>query len=165
MGVVYRARQREPRREVAVKVLLPHLASAPDIARRLLAEAAALAEMNHPGILPLFASGEHNGQPWLAMKLATGGTLSSRRAEWTGNWKATATLLAGLADAVQHAHERGLIHRDIKPANVLFDENGRACLVDFGLVKWQDAADSGKKTALIMMVSTTIAQPQFPTTP
>lgn len=150
MGVVYRALQREPRREVAVKVLLPHLASAPDIARRLLAEAAALAEMDHPGILPLFASGEHNGQPWLAMKLATGGTLSSRRAEWTGNWKNTATLLAGLADAVQHAHERGLIHRDIKPGNVLFDENGRACLVDFGLVKWQDAADSGTLTLVVM---------------
>lgn len=138
MGVVFRGRQASPGRDVAIKVLHPHYVGSPDLRRRMFAEAAAMAELNHPGILPLYASGESEGQPWLAMKLATGGTLSSRRGEWTGKWRAIAELIAELADAVQHAHERGIIHRDIKPGNVLFDESGHACLADFGLVKWVD---------------------------
>lgn len=150
MGVVFRARQQSPPRDVAVKVLQPHLLASADIRRRLLAEAAAMAELNHPGILPLYASGERDGQPWLAMKYAPGGTLSARRGEWTGKWREISELVAGLADAVQHAHERGLIHRDVKPGNVLFDETGRACLVDFGLVKWRDS-DAGETLTHAML--------------
>lgn len=150
MGIVFRGRQTSPVRDVAIKVLLPHLVSSPDVRRRLLSEAEAMAELNHPGILPLYASGESQGRPWLAMKLATGGTLGARRAEWVGRWRAVAELLAGLADAVQHAHERGLIHRDVKPGNVLFDEQDRACLADFGLAKWQDREASDTMSHIVM---------------
>ncbi|MFN0128428.1 MAG: serine/threonine-protein kinase [Verrucomicrobiales bacterium] len=150
MGIVFRGRQMSPVRDVAIKVLLPHLVSSPDVRRRLLSEAEAMAELNHPGILPLYASGESDGRPWLAMKLATGGTLAARRAEWVGRWRAVAELLAGLADAVQHAHERGLIHRDVKPGNVLFDEQDRACLADFGLAKWQDREASDTMSHVVM---------------
>jgi len=142
MGIVFRAQQRSPEREVALKLLSPVFAISGDGAQRLMAEAAMLAELDHPGILPLYASGLQDGRPWLAMKLASGGTLAARVADWRGRWRDCATLAASLADAVQHAHERGLIHRDLKPGNILFDDAGRAYVADFGLAKWQHA-DSG----------------------
>jgi hypothetical protein len=138
MGIVYRAQQHSPAREVALKLLPPSFAPEGDGAQRLLAEAAMLAELDHPGILPLYASGVQDGRPWLAMKLASGGTLGTRQPQWQGRWRECAELAAGLADAVQHAHERGLIHRDLKPGNILFDEAGRAHVADFGLAKWRD---------------------------
>ncbi len=142
MGIVYRARQRAPERDVALKLLPPSYSSTSDGAQRLMAESAMMAEMDHPGILPLYASGVQDGRPWLAMKLACGGTLAARKTGWRGRWREAAELAAGLADAVQHAHERGLIHRDLKPGNILFDETGRAYVADFGLAKWRDV-DSG----------------------
>jgi hypothetical protein len=150
MGIVYRARQRSPEREVALKLLPPSFSTSGDVAQRLLAEAAMLAELDHPGILPLFASGVQDGRPWLAMKLASGGTLAARQPEWQGRWRACAELAAGLADAVQHAHERGLIHRDLKPGNILFDEAGRAYVADFGLGKWRDRDSSLTHTNTVL---------------
>lgn len=150
MGIVYRARQRSPEREVALKVLPPALPASGEGHQRLLAEAEMLAEMDHPGILPLFASGVQDGRPWLAMKLASGGTLASRQPEWQGRWRECAELAAGLADAVQHAHQRGLIHRDLKPGNILFDEAGRAYVADFGLAKWRDRDSSLTHTNTVL---------------
>ena len=141
MGQVYRALQTSPDREVAVKMLMPHLASSAESRRRFLVEAEAMAELDHPGILPLYAAGESDGQPWLAMKLVRGGSLAERRARYAGQWKECAALTAELADAIQHAHSRGVIHRDLKPGNILFEEEGRPCLSDFGLAKWRDDAD------------------------
>lgn len=150
MGIVYRARQRSPEREVALKVLPPAFPASGEGPQRLLAEAEMLAEMDHPGILPLFASGVQDGRPWLAMKLASGGTLAARQPEWQGRWRDCAELAAGLADAVQHAHQRGLIHRDLKPGNILFDEAGRAYVADFGLAKWRYRDSSLTHTNTVM---------------
>src|SRR5687768_9769318 len=139
MGIVYRARQLEPRREVALKMLLPHQVTSPGKVERFRLEARAIATLEHPAILPVHHVGEHNGLPFFTMKLATGGTLAQRKERFAGRWRDIAELLVTLADAVQFAHERGILHRDLKPGNVLFDEAGRAYVSDFGLAKLVDA--------------------------
>jgi WD40 repeat protein len=135
MGIVYRARQLDPPRTVALKMLLPHQLGLRQVAERFRVEAQALAGLDHPAILPVHHFGEHDGMPFFTMKFAAGGTLAQRKARFAGDWKGIAELLASLADAVQFAHERGVLHRDLKPGNVLFDEAGRAYLSDFGLAK------------------------------
>jgi eukaryotic-like serine/threonine-protein kinase len=139
MGIVYRAWQKEPGREVALKMLLPHRIGSPVTVDRFRLEARALAELNHPAILPVYQVGEHDGLPYFTMQLAVGGTLAQRKAEFIGGWRAIAELVATLANAVQHAHQHGVLHRDLKPGNVLFDEAGRPHVSDFGLAKLIDA--------------------------
>lgn len=151
MGIVYRARQRSPERDVAVKMLRPHLAKTEEHRRRFLVEAEAMAGLHHPGILPLYAAGDADGQPWLAMKLVTGKSLAEKLSAYTGNWRGIAALMAELADALQHAHSRGVIHRDLKPANILFDEDaGRPVLTDFGLAKWPARTEEFTLQAAVM---------------
>jgi serine/threonine protein kinase/WD40 repeat protein len=135
MGIVYRARQLDPSRTVALKMLLPHQLGSPEMAERFRLEVRALTELEHPAILPVHQMGEHDGLPFFTMKLATGGTLTQRKAQLAGNWRAIAELMATLADAVQFAHERGVLHRDLKPGNILFDDQDRPYVSDFGLAK------------------------------
>ena len=134
MGIVYQARQIAPQREVAIKMLLPQSIT-DELRERFRLEARTMADLNHPGILPLHQFGEWAGVPFFTMKLASGGTLAERRARFAGEWRKIATLLAELADAVAHAHAHGVLHRDLKPGNILFDETDRAYVADFGLVK------------------------------
>jgi WD40 repeat protein/serine/threonine protein kinase len=135
MGIVYRAKQTEPPREVAIKMLLPHQLGSAGMRERFRQEARAIAALDHPAILPVHLVGEHDGMPFFTMKFATGGTLAQRKAQFEANWRAIAELMATLAEAVHFAHERGVLHRDLKPGNVLFDEQGRAYVSDFGLAK------------------------------
>jgi len=139
-GIVYRARQLEPHREVALKILPPGPLAAAGMRERFRAEAETVAALDHPAILPVYGIGEHDGMPYFTMKLAGGGTLAARREALRGCWSEIAAIVAGVADAVQFAHERGVIHRDLKPGNVLFDENGRAYVSDFGLAKFTTAS-------------------------
>lgn len=135
MGIVYRARQHSPEREVALKMLLPFSATSKESRERFKFEASTLSDLDHPGILPIYETGEHEALPWFSMKLATNGSLVERRTEFLGRWREIAELVAALADAVQYAHERGVLHRDLKPGNVLFDAAGRPFVSDFGLAK------------------------------
>lgn len=135
MGVVYRARQWEPEREVALKMLLPFSAASREMRERFRREAQALSELEHPGILPIYGMGEHDGLPWFTMKLAAGGNLAERAARFRGGWREIADLVATLADAVQFAHDRGILHRDLKPGNILFDDVSQPFVADFGLAK------------------------------
>ncbi len=140
MGIVYRATQLEPRREVALKMLLPHQLEAEEFHERFLLEARAIARLEHPHILPVYQVGEHDGIPFFTMKLAAGGSLAERRSRYRRCWRDTVQLVATLADAVQYAHQRGVLHRDLKPGNVLFDDAGRPYVSDFGLAKFNDAS-------------------------
>ena len=142
MGVVYRARQREPERIVALKTMRGAELDSPAALERFRQEAKAMADLEHAAILPVFAFGEQDGIPFFTMKLATGGTLAKRLGAYAGKWREIAALVACVADAVQHAHTRAVLHRDLKPANILFDEKDRAFVSDFGLAKLLGDADA-----------------------
>lgn len=149
-GIVYRARQLNPPREVALKMLLPQQLGSDEMITRFRIEAETIAALDHPAILPVYAVGLHQEVPYFTMKLAAGGTLTQRGATFHGNWRMIAELVATLADAVQFAHSRGVIHRDVKPGNILFDESDRPFLSDFGLAKYEHAGASITRTLNLM---------------
>ncbi|QEH39058.1 Serine/threonine-protein kinase PrkC [Aquisphaera giovannonii] len=139
MGVVYKARQVGLNRLVALKVIRSgEFASEADV-RRFHAEAETVADLDHPHIVPIYEVGERRGYHFFSMKLVGGGTLRSRIDRYVPDPRGAARVVAALARAVQHAHERGILHRDLKPSNVLLDEKGEPMLVDFGLSKRLDA--------------------------
>lgn len=135
MGIVYRARQHAPSRVVALKMLLPFSGASSGVRERFQQEARTLSELDHPAILPIYETGEHGHLPWFSMKLATGGSLAERIGSFAGAWKEIAELMIRVADAVQYAHDHGVLHRDLKPGNLLFDGDGRVFVADFGLAK------------------------------
>lgn len=136
MGVVYRAVQHGSQRQVAVKMILAEQAATPGMLERFRAEAEAVASLDHSHILPIYEIGESDGRPFYSMKFANGGTLRDHTADFSQPRDA-ARLIATIARAVQHAHERGILHRDLKPGNVLLDGPERTPYVsDFGLAKW-----------------------------
>jgi len=159
MGIVYRARQAEPAREVALKMLLPHQLGSAEMRERFRLEVRAIAGLEHPAILPVYQVGEHDGLPYFTMKLATGGTLASRAQRYRGKFRQIAELMVTLVEAVHFAHERGVLHRDLKPGNILFDEADRPYVSDFGLAKFTELAsgDTPTLTRSIQLLGT----PQF----
>jgi serine/threonine protein kinase len=141
MGAVYRAYQTTLEREVAVKLLPSSLASQPDYVARFNREAKIAASLEHPHIVPLHDYGTKNGMSYLVMRYLSGGTLAHRlnqRAIERGPLPSlgeTASLLRQVAGALDYAHRKGVIHRDMKPNNVMFDEDGSAYIVDFGIAR------------------------------
>src|SRR5262245_23312210 len=149
MGVVFKAQQVSLRRPVAIKMILAgHLARAADV-QRFRAEAEMGASLNHPHIVPIYESGEYQGQHFFSMKLMEGGSLAGQIGE--GRWKMrdrqqqrnAARLIATVARALEHSHQRGLLHRDLKPGNILFDLDERPHVSDFGLCKRVQPAAEG----------------------
>ena len=137
MGIVYRARHLTAGRVVALKVMLPYLLSMQGMIMRFRQEVEAVAHLDHPGILPIYEVGEHDGLPYFSMKYAEGGTLARRAASLSGNWIGIAQLMAKVARAIHHAHGRGVLHRDLKPANILLDAHDEPLVADFGLAKFR----------------------------
>ena len=138
MASVFRARDRELRRDVAVKVLFPHLARRPEIVRRFHREARAAAGLEHANILRIYDVGGGEGEipPFIVMELIRGRTLL-QEIEQRGALLAEVVACIGalLADALAAAHAAGIIHRDIKPSNVLIAPGGRLLLADFGVAR------------------------------
>jgi WD40 repeat protein len=135
MGVVFRARQMSLNRPVALKMILAgQLADAAEV-RRFYLEAEAAANLDHPGIVPIFEVGQHEGQHYFSMGYVEGQSLARKMAHGPLPPRQAAELVRQVAEAVQYAHKHGIIHRDLKPANVLLDTQGRPRITDFGLAK------------------------------
>jgi WD40 repeat protein len=135
MGVVYRARQISLNRPVALKVIQAGLFAGDDELRRFQNEAEAVAMLDHPGIVPVYEVDEHQGQRYFSMKLIESGSLAGQLDRYRDEPARAAALVAEIADAIHHAHTRGILHRDLKPANILIDRQGHAHITDFGLAR------------------------------
>jgi WD40 repeat protein len=135
MGEVYRARDTRLGREVALKVLPARLAESPARLARLQREARLLAALNHPHIATLFGFEESGETPALVMELVEGATLAARLERGPLPLEEALELARQIAEALEAAHEKGILHRDLKPANVRLTEKGQVKLLDFGLAK------------------------------
>jgi hypothetical protein len=144
MGVVYRAQDPTLMRPLALKVL--HRTADADAARRLLHEARSASALNHPNICTVYEVGEQNGLSFIAMEYVDGGTLSARIEG--GSLPVHDVIQYGIdiADALDHAHARGVVHRDLKSANVMLSSSGRLKIVDFGLARRTDAPEADAPT-------------------
>jgi WD40 repeat protein/tRNA A-37 threonylcarbamoyl transferase component Bud32 len=154
MGIVYRARHRTLNRITALKLVgLGHLHH-PQTRQRFRLEAEAAAKLDHPNITPVYEVGEENGQPFLAMKFCEGGSLAEliqgERQPGQLNAKRAARIVAQVARAVHHAHERGVLHRDLKPANILMDSAEVPMVTDFGLARLLDQDASITATGSVL---------------
>jgi len=165
MGVVYRAEEPALGRLVALKVLAPSLADHEEFRRRFLREMRIAASIEHPNILPIYRAGEDRGLLYLAMRyvdasdlrevLARGGPLDLERALWIADQ---------VAQALDAAHERGLVHRDVKPANVLLtgpaaNGRGHVYLVDFGIAR-PSAVDASITSGDVVIGTLAYAAPE-----
>ena len=133
MSEVYSAHDLELDRRVALKLLAPDADSA-----RFEREARAVASLAHPNVMQLYDYGEDAGRPYMVLEFVPGGTLEERLARENGRPlpdDETHAIAAGTAAGLAHAHSRGVVHRDLKPANVLFDDEGRPKIADFGIAR------------------------------
>jgi WD40 repeat protein len=161
MGTVYEAEQESPRRRVAIKVLSSGSGS-PQQLQRFHQEAQILGKLHHPGIAHVYQAGTAvilgAAQPYFAMELVEGASLleHARRAEL--DLAARLELLLQVCEAVQHAHDNGILHRDLKPSNIVVDAAGRAKVLDFGVARLlESGGESGRSLTITGIVVGTLA--------
>jgi serine/threonine protein kinase len=135
MGVVYKARHARLDRMVAIKVLPPGAGADPAFAERFTREARALARLNHPNILAIYDFGQAGEEPFFVMEYVEGTDLRQRLRAGPLPPPEALQVAARICDALQYAHEEGVVHRDVKPENVLIDKRGRVKIADFGIAK------------------------------
>lgn len=143
MGMVYKARQPQLDRIVALKVMRADLSRDPAFAERFAREARALAKLNHPNIVSVFDFGQSGGHCWILMEFVDGTNLRELLRTKTLQPREALGIVPKVCDALQYAHDEGIVHRDIKPENILLDKKGRVKIADFGLAKLvgKDASD------------------------
>ena len=150
MGIVYRARQLNPPREVAVKMLLRgEMATATDESR-FREEAESAAQLQHPGIVPVYEVGECEGRKFFSMGFIRGRTLAQWLMDRPLDFRLGARLLRDVARAIDYAHQQGVLHRDLKPSNILIDHEGRPHVTDFGLARRVADPNSITRTGAIL---------------
>jgi serine/threonine-protein kinase len=150
MGIVCKARQISLNRTVALKVLKADVLAGEDELLRFQNEAKAVALLDHPHIVPILEVGEHEGRRYFTMKLVGGPSLEKKLAGYATDPRAAARLVATAAEAVHHAHQRGILHRDLKPSNILLDERGDPYVTDFGLAKRVEGDSELTRTGAIL---------------
>jgi len=147
MGEVYRARDAKLDRDVALKVLPPHLARDPEALERFEREAKTIAALSHPNILSIFDFGEERGIAYAVTELLEGETVRSRLAAGALPTRKAVEIAVGMAHGLAAAHEKGIVHRDLKPENVFVTRDGRVKLLDFGLARILPFAAEGGSAA------------------
>ena len=143
MGQVYRATDTKLNRQMALKILPEAFASDPDRLARFQREAQVLASLNHPGIAAIHGIEESDGQQALVLELVEGPMLADRIAKGPIPVDEALPIAKQIAEALEAAHEQGVIHRDLKPANVKVKDDGTVKVLDFGLAKAMDPAPGG----------------------
>ena len=158
MGFVFKARQPNLDRFVALKLLPDKLARDPHFAERFSREARMLARLNHPGIVTIYDFGQTGGFYFLLMEYVDGVNL--RQAMRAGRFSPAAALaiVPKICEALQFAHEQGVLHRDIKPENILLDTKGRVKIADFGIAK---LVGDEKPDFNLTATGATIGTPQY----
>jgi serine/threonine-protein kinase len=160
MGEVYRARDTKLDRDVAIKILPNHLAADPERVARFEREAKTLAALNHPHIAAIYGFEEANGLHALVMELVEGPTLANRITQGPIPIDEALPIAKQIAEALEGAHEQGFIHRDLKPANVKVRTNGTVKVLDFGLAKAMEPADTAASSFSMRATITTPAMTQ-----
>jgi serine/threonine protein kinase len=146
MGIVFEARQRSLNRIVALKMIRAGRFAVDDDLRRFRNEAEAVARLDHPHIVPVYEVGEHEGHHYFSMKRIDGASLASRLDEFGDRPREAARLVLTVAQALHHAHQRGVLHRDVKPSNIVLDAKGEPHLTDFGLAKRVEGPGAAETT-------------------
>ena len=150
MGVVYKARQISLNRLVALKMILAGEFASKEEIKRFESEAEAAGNLDHPGIVPIYETGQHNGHPFFSMAFINGESLYDKTKDGTLAPEKAAEMACKIATAIAFAHDKGVIHRDLKPSNVLIDLNGEPRVTDFGLAKKLDCDDQLTGTGQIL---------------
>jgi serine/threonine protein kinase/tetratricopeptide (TPR) repeat protein len=141
MGVIYRARESHSDRVVALKCVLAYQGDSDQALARFRREAETAARLDHPNIVPIYCVGETaDGSPFFTMKYAENGSLLQARDSLRQDPRRCILLVAKVAEAVQYAHEQGVLHRDLKPGNILLDGRGEPLISDFGLARCTEIA-------------------------
>jgi serine/threonine-protein kinase len=156
MGIVYCARDRRLKREIAIKVLPPELSFRADIRQRFLREAETAAQLNHPNIVPIYTVEERDNLVYFVMAYIKGDNLGQRLQQHGPIAPVEVRrILREVADALAYAHNRNVIHRDIKPDNIIIDaETGRAMVTDFGIARALTDSGDSRLTATGMAIGT-----------
>ena len=156
MGIVYCARDRRLKREIAIKVLPPELSFRADIRQRFLREAETAAQLNHPNIVPIYTVEEKDNLVYFVMAYIKGDNLGQRLQQHGPIAPVEVRrILREVADALAYAHNRNVIHRDIKPDNIIIDEEtGRAMVTDFGIARALTDSGDSRLTATGMAIGT-----------
>lgn len=135
MGVVYSGHQTHLDRPVAIKMIRSGALASSEEVQRFYSEARSAAKLDHPNIVTVYQCGEHNGHHYFSMDLVVGTDLAKLIQDGPMDPRRAARYVRDVAQAIQYAHERGILHRDLKPANVLVDEKDEVHVTDFGLAK------------------------------
>jgi tetratricopeptide (TPR) repeat protein/TolB-like protein len=146
MGVVWRAHDERLGRDVALKILPPHLAEREDAAIRFEREARGLAALSHPNIISIFDLGEQDGVRYLVTELLSGETLRDALRNGPLPWRRAIAICATIADGLAAAHAKGILHRDLKPENIFITTDDRVKILDFGLAKEVSLPDANATT-------------------
>jgi tetratricopeptide (TPR) repeat protein len=160
MGLVYKARHHKLGHLVALKVLLAGRFARPSDLERFRNEAETVAALSHPNIVSIHEVGERDGRLYLSLRLLEGGTLADQLSRYPSDPRAAAALLITVAQAVHHAHQRGVLHRDLKPSNILMDSERRPHVADFGLARRLEGDSGLTETGAILGTPTYMAPEQ-----